>query len=369
MEAHPRRRVEHEPQLGLRDRQQLAGPDEERHAGPAPVVDLQAHGGVRLGRGVGLDPVDVAVAVVLAADVVRGIGVGHRVEQRVQRVLERCRIAAGGRLDRGRGDDLHEVVDDDVAQGADGVVEVAAIGDAEALGHRDLHRRDVVAVPHGLEQGVREPQVERLGDAHLPEEVVDPVQLGLVEVLVHVVVELPRGREVVPEGLLDDDAGVLDEAGSGEPLHDRPEQERRDLEVVDRAPAAVEHSGEALERLGIGEVAGDVGHPRREAREHLLVDRLPGSLDRAARVRAQVLEGPVVDRDADDRTGQQAASLQAVQRPERHDLREVAGDAEGDEHVGRLLRGCCIARSAVTAVVIDGRCSPLTATRSITRCV
>ena len=213
VEAQPRRRVEDEPQLGLGDRQQLAGPDEERHAGPAPVVDLQPHGGVRLGRGVGLDPVDVAVAVVLAADVVRRDRRRASREQRVQRVLERRRVAARGRLDRGRGDDLHEVVDDDVAQRADGVVEVAAIGDAEVLGHRDLHRRDVVAVPHRLEQGVREPQVERLGDAHLPEEVVDPVQLGLVEVLVHLVVERPRGGEVVPERLLDDDARVLGQAG------------------------------------------------------------------------------------------------------------------------------------------------------------
>jgi hypothetical protein len=157
-------------------------------------------------------------------------------------------------------------------------------------------------------------------------------------VLVHVVVELPRGREVVPEGLLDDDAGVLDEAGSGQPLHHGAEQERRDLEVVDRAPLPVEHPGETLERLGIGEVPGDVGHPRREALEDLLVDRLPGALDRTARVCAQVLDGPVVDSDADDRTGQQAAPLQAVQRPERHDLREITCDAEAHEGVGAAGR-------------------------------
>src|ERR1044072_3614459 len=35
-----RRTAGHEPQLSLRDRQALAGADEERHARPAPVLDL-----------------------------------------------------------------------------------------------------------------------------------------------------------------------------------------------------------------------------------------------------------------------------------------------------------------------------------------
>ena len=89
--------------------------------------------------GVRRDAVDLAVAVVLAADVVRRVGRVDRVEERDLRVLERVGVAARGRLHRGGGDDLHEVVDDDVAERADGVVEVAAVLDAEVLGHRDLH--------------------------------------------------------------------------------------------------------------------------------------------------------------------------------------------------------------------------------------
>jgi hypothetical protein len=54
------------------------------------------------------------------------------------------------------------VVDDDVAQRADRVVEVAAVLDAEVLRHRDLDRRDVVAAPDRLEHRVREPQVDDL---------------------------------------------------------------------------------------------------------------------------------------------------------------------------------------------------------------
>ena len=75
-EAEPGRVLEDEPQLGLRDRQVLAGADEERHARPAPVVDLQAHRRVGLGRGVRRHAVDVAVAVVLAAHVVRRVAAG-----------------------------------------------------------------------------------------------------------------------------------------------------------------------------------------------------------------------------------------------------------------------------------------------------
>ena len=98
------------------------------------------------------------------------------------------------------------MVHHDVAERADRVVEVAAIGDAEGLGHRDLHGLDVVAVPHRLEHRVREAEVEDLLEAHLAEVVVDPEQLRFVDVLVQLVGERVRGVAVVPEGLLHHDA-------------------------------------------------------------------------------------------------------------------------------------------------------------------
>ena len=146
----------------------------------------------------------------------------------------RVGIARRRCLHRHRPDDLHEVVDDDVAERADRVVEVPAVLDAEALGHRDLDARDVVAVPDRLEDRVREAQEQELREAELPEVVVDPVELALVEVLVHLLRERARGREVVAERLLDDDARVLGEADARQPLDHGAEQERRDLEVEDR---------------------------------------------------------------------------------------------------------------------------------------
>ena len=130
------------------------------------------------------------------------------------------------------------MVDHDVAQRADRVVEVTAILDAEALGHRDLDRLDVVAVPDRLEHGVGEPEVEQLLEAHLPEEVVDAVQLRLVDVLMHLRGERPGRREVVAERLLHHHPAAADQPGLGQALGDRAEQERRDLQVEHRRAAA-----------------------------------------------------------------------------------------------------------------------------------
>ena len=109
-----------------------------------------------------------------------------------------------------------QVVDDDVAQRADGVVEPAAILDAEILGHRHLDAAHVLAVPHRAEQRVREAEIEELVEAELPEEVVDPEELLLVD---HAV-QLPRERlgrgEVVPERLLDHDPRAARQPGAAE---------------------------------------------------------------------------------------------------------------------------------------------------------
>ena len=128
-------------------------------------------------------------------------------------VLQRGLVATRRRLHRGRGQHLHQVVHNHVAQRSHGVVEVAAVLYPEALRHRDLHRRDVLPVPQRLEDRVGEAQVEDLDEPHLPEEVVDPVELVLVDVPVHLVVQLTGRLEVVPERLLNDHAGVLGEAG------------------------------------------------------------------------------------------------------------------------------------------------------------
>ena len=66
----------------------------------------------------------------------------------------------------------------------------------------------------------------------------------------------------------------------------------------------------------------------------LWIELLAGADDALARVLAQLFNRPIVDRDAEDRTLQQAPLLEAVERAKRHDLGQVARDAKDDENVG-----------------------------------
>ena len=72
-------------------------------------------------------------------------------------------------LHRGEGEELEQVVLDDVAGGADPVVVARPAADADVLGHRDLHVVDVVGVPDRLEQLVGEAQRQQVLDRLLAE--------------------------------------------------------------------------------------------------------------------------------------------------------------------------------------------------------
>ena len=196
----------------------------------------------------------------------------------------------------------------------------------------------MLAVPDRAEQRVREPQVEELVEAELPEEVVDPEELVLLD---HAV-QLPRERlgrgEVVPERLLDHDPRPARQPRAAELRDDDVEQRRRRLEVEHRPLRAPQLLAQTLVGRRVGEVARDVRQTRSQAVEHLLLELLAARHDRLAHVRAEVRERPVVDRDADDRAVEQPAALEPVERSERHDLREIARDPEGDERVGSGLQ-------------------------------
>ena len=111
---------------------------------------------------------------------------------------------------------LEQVGDDHVPEGAGALVEPGSALDGQRLGNVDLHVADVVAVPDGLEEPVGEAEGEDVVDRLLAEEVVDAEHLGLVEGGVHGPVERPSRLQVGPERLLDDDVGVLAQAGGAE---------------------------------------------------------------------------------------------------------------------------------------------------------
>ena len=226
---------------------------------------------------------------------------------------------------------------DDVAHRADRVVEVAAVGDVEVLAHRDLHARDELPVPDGLEDRVREAQIEDVLDGHLPEEVVDPVELRLVDQRVQLGVEGACGGEVVAERLLDDDPRIRGETRLREPADDRAEQGRRDLEVEDRPRGTTDRRRHLGVRRCVGEVAVDIRQALGEPSEHLVVELLARRDDGLAHALDELVERPVVERDPHDGAREEPASLEPVQRPVGHHPREVARDPEDHEDVSCSL--------------------------------
>ena len=268
-----------------------------------------------------------------------GLGVGHRREHGLLGVLLAVGVTRRRRIHRHRGNDLEQVVDHDVAQRPHRVIEVAAVLDAEALGHGDLHRRDVVAVPHRLEDRVGEAEVEDLLDPELAQEVVDAVQLGFVQVFVEVARQRPRRVEVMPERLLDHDAAAaLHKLGLREPGYHHLEQRGWDLQVEDGVGGVAQRRGHGPVGGAVVEIAAHVGQPRGEPLPDRVVNRLAGGLDGLERVLAQMIVGPVLHRHADDRAVQQAPLVEPIQRTQGHLAGEVAGDAEDDERISRTCR-------------------------------
>ncbi len=161
--------------LGRRLCKALADAHVPRHPGPPPRVDLQRRGAT-----------NVSIARVAWPRPARR---GSRRTGRARGACESSgRIAAntfafsscrklasgptGGSIASSE-THLQEVVLQDVADGADPVVERATTLDADGLRHRDLHAAHVVAVPDRLEQRVGEAEHEEVLDALLAEVVVD----------------------------------------------------------------------------------------------------------------------------------------------------------------------------------------------------
>src|SRR6476619_7265913 len=106
--------------------------------------------------------------------------------------------------------------------------------------------------------------------------------------------KLPRRGAVVAERLLDDDASVLRQPRLRQALDDGAEEERRDLEVEDRALGTVDRLGYTLVRGRIREIAGHIGEPVGKAVEDLWVELLAGAFDRVPCALLQLFDRPVV---------------------------------------------------------------------------
>ena len=195
---------------------------------------MQPDRGKRLDVRLRIDAGLAAVAAILSPHDFAGRQRPHRPERAVLLVADRVDVAADRRVHGQQGDQFEQMVLDDVANGADAVVEAAPALDAERFGHRDLRAAHVLSIPDRLEKGIREAEVQQVLDRFLAEVVVDPEDRRFGEALRERLVERPGGCQVAAERLLDDDARVLVATEGGEAAHHSRERIRRNGEVEER---------------------------------------------------------------------------------------------------------------------------------------
>ena len=252
---------------------------------------------------------------------------------------------------------------DHVTQGAGLLVELAAAGDAERFGHRDLHAGDVVAVPHRLEERVGEAEVQQVLHRLLAEVMIDAKDAALGEVLVQRHIELPGALEIAAEGLLHHHAGALS-GGRGQVLdHDR-EHARRDGEVVQRALRRTECLLQRCERGAIVVIAVDVTQQADEARRHGCIDVVHELLEALAHARGQLLELPALPRHADHRHAEEVAAHQVIQRRIDLAIAQVPGRPEEHQRVRVATFHAAAFRGGVMPVVRRDRRNPVASPRA-----
>jgi len=122
-EQHPRRLPELDDRLQRRGRQTLPSPDEERHPGPSPRLDVQAAGHKGLDRGVGAHPGLIQVPLVLPSHEGGAVQWAHRPQDLHLLIAQSVGIRTDRRLHSKQRDDLKQMVLQDITDGSDTVVE------------------------------------------------------------------------------------------------------------------------------------------------------------------------------------------------------------------------------------------------------
>src|SRR5699024_7393094 len=153
---------------------------------------------------------------------------------------------------------------------------------------RDLNVIDVRPVPDRLEQGIGKAQGEQVLDRFLAQVVVDAEDRLRWEYPLHGFVQVPGAGQVVAEGFLEDHTPpgtvvVLGQPGGGQLVQDHRELVRGDGQiegvVAFGAPFLIrllDRPGQALERLGVGELTLDEPDALAQLPPRTLVERGPG---------------------------------------------------------------------------------------------
>src|SRR5262252_2901633 len=119
---------------------------------------------------------------------------------------DRARVETRGRLHGNKRKQLEQVVRHHVAQGARCIVKAPATAHGKRFGHGNLHVIDMVAIPYGLEQPIRESQYQDVLHGLLSEIMVYAIDLTLFEQIEEFAIERLRRGEIDAARLLDNES-------------------------------------------------------------------------------------------------------------------------------------------------------------------
>src|SRR5688572_5767676 len=156
---------------------------------------------------------------------------------------------------------------DNIANGADLLIEASAASYAECFGHRDLHAVDVVPVPYRFKERIGEAEVQEVLDRLFPEKVVDPIDSRLRKRLMNGRVEgLSRGK-VTAERFFHNNSSLCCASRLCQSRDDGGEQAWRNREMEQRPFERTECTANAVERRGVMIVARYIAESRGEVLE------------------------------------------------------------------------------------------------------
>lgn len=315
----------------------LACPDEEGDTSPTPRVDVESQGGKALGVRFGGDALLPSVALILAPNHLL-LADGPDRSENLDLLVSQCfGISRYRRFHGHQRHQLKEVVLNHVANRTHFVIEAPASFHTEALGHCDLDPVDVMPVPCRLEEGVGQTEHEQVEYLLLAQEVVDPEDGVLSEVLQQASVEPPRRVEVASEGLLDYNMRFRGKTGFGEKLHNRLEEARRHRQIEEHPVVTTQISRDAVIGLGFAIIATGVVKGGRQPLERLLLDIcFVELLDRLTRELDETIVVPVPSSDSYDLLRQATIEGQLIESRIELSTGEITGGTEENEGVAGL---------------------------------
>src|SRR5207249_5877246 len=165
---------------------------------------------------------------------------------------------------------------------------------------RDLHIRDIVAVPDRLKKSVGKAEIQQILDRFLAEEMIDAADSRFGEELVDRTVQRLRGYKVAAEGFFDNDASSFCAARFGQTFCYGCKHAWRYREIMQWPLSITEHLAESHVRGLIPVISIDVLQTRRKFSES--VDLKPAMLlDTFASAIFQLIQIPTGLCHSDDR--------------------------------------------------------------------